>query len=258
MHTYEEYRQILELWEQGFKKKRISIMIGINRATVRECINRYQTVEGLEAFRNRHPDVPVILQMLMAGPDPNSETLTMAYAYLLGMYLGDGCITPLPRTYKLRVALDTHYPNIIQTVMRAVKVVAPKNVVNIVKEQGNCVQVYCHSNHWPAIFPQHGPGKKHERPIILADWQRRIVETYPLEFFRGLYHSDGSRPHNVVNGQDYPRYEFSNFSSDIREMFSHTCDLLGLHWRSSSGGRCIQIARRPDVEFLDQHIGPKS
>ena len=61
MHTYEEYRQILELWEVGFKKKRISIMTGINRATVRECIVRYKSVEGLDVFKEKRPDIPLIL-----------------------------------------------------------------------------------------------------------------------------------------------------------------------------------------------------
>jgi hypothetical protein len=51
------------------------------------------------------------------------------------------------------------------------------------------------------LFPQHGTGKKHTRPISLEDWQERIVNSFPLEFFRGLYHSDGSRFSNVVNGK---------------------------------------------------------
>ena len=30
--------------------------------------------------------------------------------------------------------------------------------------------------HWPCLFPQHGPGRKHERPIVLEHWQRVIVD----------------------------------------------------------------------------------
>jgi hypothetical protein len=26
-------------------------------------------------------------------------------------------------------------------------------------------------------FPQHGPGRKHERPIVLEPWQLEIVDT---------------------------------------------------------------------------------
>jgi hypothetical protein len=260
MHTYEEYRQILELWEQGFKKKRIAIMTGINRATVRECIVRYENVEGLEkcVWLIKHREGPQELRVLKAGMWNELSPLFEAYAYLLGLYLGDGCLAKDPRTYRLRIALDLGYPDIILRCMDAIRVVVPHNTVNTMKKHGNCVEVYSFNSYWPNFFPQHGSGPKHERPIILESWQQQIVETFPLDFFRGLYHSDGSRPHNVVNGKDYPRYEFNNKSGDILNLFSRTCDVLGLHWRTASGGLCVQIARRPDVAFLDAHIGPKS
>ena len=60
--------------------------------------------------------------------------------------------------------------------------------------------------HWPCLFPQHGPGRKHERPIVLEDWQRTIVEAHPGPFLRGLFHSDGCRAKNwtrkIVAGRD--------------------------------------------------------
>ncbi len=43
------------------------------------------------------------------------------------------------------------------------------------------------------MFPQDGPGKKHERPIALEPWQQEIVDAHPWEFIRGLIHSDGCR-----------------------------------------------------------------
>jgi hypothetical protein len=53
--------------------------------------------------------------------------------------------------------------------------------------------VACGWGEWPAVFPQHGPGRKHERPIVLARWQRDITESYCESFVRGLIHSDGCR-----------------------------------------------------------------
>ena len=35
------------------------------------------------------------------------------YSELLGLYLGDGCISDGPRTMRLRIALDLKYPKII-------------------------------------------------------------------------------------------------------------------------------------------------
>jgi hypothetical protein len=100
--------------------------------------------------------------------------------------------------------------------------------------------------------------------ICLEPWQQRIVDAHPLEFFRGLYHSDGSRFRNVVNGKDYPRYQFSNVSDDIIGLFCNTCDLLGLHWTKKSRPQHgkflidVFISKRKDVEYLDRVIGPKS
>jgi hypothetical protein len=43
----------------------------------------------------------------------------VAYAFLLGMYLGDGSIARHPRAYKLRVVQDARYPNSIEEIRRA-------------------------------------------------------------------------------------------------------------------------------------------
>lgn len=58
------------------------------------------------------------------------------------------------------------------------------------------IQVRAGNKLWLHAFPQHGPGRKHERKIALEDWQQQIVDTYPEEFVRGLIHSDGCRTIN--------------------------------------------------------------
>ncbi len=40
----------------------------------------------------------------------------------------------------------------------------------------NCVEVSHYSKHWPCLLPQHGPGKKHTRPIVLEAWQEVLVK----------------------------------------------------------------------------------
>lgn len=54
---------------------------------------------------------------------------------------------------------------------------------------------------WSCLFPQHGPGRKHARPIVLADWQQEIVCEHPGRFLRGLIHSDGWRRSQPRPGQ---------------------------------------------------------
>lgn len=99
--------------------------------------------------------------------------------------------------------------------------------------------------------------KKHNRPIILDPWQQQIIDLYPLEFFRGLYHSDGSRSRNVVKGKDYSRYFFCNNSDDIRKLFTSAAEKLGLHWTQTNEIN-VAISRREDVAWLDEQVGAKA
>jgi hypothetical protein len=117
-------------------------------------------------------------------------------------------------------------------------------------------EVYSYSRARPCLFPQHGPGKKHLRPIILLDWQEEMIGRAPFVFLRGLIHSDGSRFINTGNAWRHPRYSFSNLSEDIRLIFTSVCDQVGLRWTTS--GPNVYITRKMDEERMDRFIGPKS
>lgn len=88
-----------------------------------------------------------------------------------------------------------------------------------------CIEIYATWNHWPCLFPQHGVGRKHLRPILLDDWQKRIVGVYPRQL--------------------------------LRQIFRNACDALSIRYRNSKP-TTISIARRQDVAMLDAFIGPKS
>jgi hypothetical protein len=119
-----------------------------------------------------------------------------------------------------------------------------------------CTEVASYSKHWPCLFPQHGPGRKHERRIELVPWQQELVDLDPRPLVRGLLHSDGCRVLNWVNGTPYPRYHFSNVSADIRGIFGRTCDQLGVEWRPNNPWS-LSVARRGSVALLDEFVGPK-
>jgi hypothetical protein len=184
--------------------------------------------------------------------------LSSSYVYLLGLYLGDGTISRHRReVYKLRVFLDKRYPRIVAECEAAMKAVLPFNAVNKFLTVSNCYEVFSFSKSWPCLFPQAGPGMKHTRPIELDDWQREWVRLAPKLFLRGLIHSDGCRFVNTGRGGwHWPRYMFSNASSDIRQMFCDACDQLGLRW--SLAPRTVYVSRKADVARLDEFVGPKS
>ena len=259
MRSLEEYREILRLWEQGESKLAIAQLTSIPRMTVTDCIKRFGNIAGLEqAIREEQVRLPPSAERLIPDLLARPEVDQAAYIYVLGLYLGDGYLSRSAGhgAYRLRISLDEHYPGIIREAQAALARLFPANSVGVVQSHG-CVQVSCYSNDWPILLPQHGPGRKHTRPIVLEDWQQTLVDAYPLALLRGLYHSDGSRSQNIVKGRDYPRYLFANESPDIRQLFCAACEQLGLHW-TLANERNVCVSRREDVARLDQVLGPKA
>ncbi|MEU7902462.1 transcriptional regulator [Actinoplanes sp. NPDC049118] len=181
-----------------------------------------------------------------------------SYCYLLDLYLGDGHLVTAAKVPVLRIYCADAWPGLIGECERAMLAVLAKRVQRV--QKAGCVGVQSYSNHWPCLFPQHGPGRKHERPIYLADWQRPLVDANPGSFLRGLIHSDGCRVTNRVvragKAYFYPRYMFSNESTDIMELCQHALDQLGIGWRMCRRNM-LSVARKEDVAELDQHVGPK-
>ncbi|SDC97047.1 hypothetical protein [Nocardioides lianchengensis] len=162
------------------------------------------------------------------------------------------------------MSCDQTYPGIVDDVVKLIESVRPHRRVFQVTAPG-AVVVQSNWVHWPCLFPQHGPGRKHERAILLEDWQRVLVEEHPAAFLRGLFHSDGCRVRNwatrVVAGHqkryDYPRWQFVNASTDIRELCCWALDLVDVAWRQSTT-RTISVSTRAGVARLDELIGQKS
>jgi hypothetical protein len=190
-----------------------------------------------------------------------------SYALLLGWYLGDGCIQIGNRTFQLIITCDSAYPELIIDCSIAVQLVAVGHPAYVRPHRVHkCVRIECAWKRWPEVFPQHGPGRKHHRPIVLERWQQAIVDEHPWTFLRGLLHSDGCRtinrfktklPSGRVAEYEYPRWFFSNHSADILGIFCATCEQLGLRW-TRSNHRNISISHRRSVALLDEHVWPKS
>lgn len=195
------------------------------------------------------------------------ETGRLAYIYLLGVYLGDGHISQHPRTTGLSISLDPRYPEVIGEIVRAIETVAGREPSRRDRSTrlGEATVVTSYAPFWPQLFPQHGPGKKHRRPIDLAPWQAAMTKQHPGNLIRGLIHSDGSRcvnrfrtplPSGRTAAYAYPRYFFTNYSEDIQRIFCEHCALLGIRWTRSSR-KNISVANRESVATLDALVGPK-
>jgi len=252
----EEVTRALQLSDGGLSDYEVSRRTGISRGTIQSWRNgRHLGTDRSEVMRARCD---------RCGVPHDRQTLNgPAYSYLLGQYLGDGCIWNSVRTgvCYLRIASDARYTGIIDESCEAIVAVrgrAPYVRADRVKRM---VTITSYWRAWMCLFPQHGRGRKHNRPISLSAWQQSIVDDSPKPFLRGLIHSDGWRGTNRVHvkGKDYeyPRYQFSNRSQDIKDLFTSVCDRLGIEWRPW-GKHHISVARRKSVALMDEFIGPKA
>lgn len=184
-----------------------------------------------------------------------------AYAYLLGMYLGDGCISESRRGgVLLRICLDARYPAAVDQCQTAMQLTMPDHRAGRMAVRGSgAIVVQASGRRWLDAFPQHRRGHKHLRTIALEPWQERIVGRHRGSFVRGLIHSDGCRtinafrtklPSGRIAEYAYPRYFFSNLSDDIRALFCASCDVMGVRW-TQSNPRNISVAHRASVAILD-------
>lgn len=206
-------------------------------------------------------------QTQTAVPCPRCESAQLdarAYAELFGWYLGDEHMTATHGgVWALHVYNDRSYPRANQRIQQLMGRVKPGGLPHVRFVPG-CVITTCSWKHWVCLFPQHGPGRKHQRRIVLEPWQQEIVDDHPEEFLRGLFHSDGCRVENsvrrVVQIQEkiyhYPRWQFSNRSEDIHGLCGAALDRLGIAWKRS-GSVHLSVSRREAVAALDAAIGLK-
>jgi hypothetical protein len=247
---------VLELHSTGHSALSIARLTGVPRSTVRDWVKgRVPNGRSNGAFACGD----------CGQPAHDLTGITDPYLYLLGLYLGDGCISAHPRgVYRLRIFLDLRYPGIVDSCAEAMRAVVPTSKVGRQLRRSNYVdrtafsnvQVSAYSKCWPCLIPQHGPGRKHERKIRLEDWQGELLLERPQPLLRGLIHSDGCRFMNTGRKWRAPRYSFSNLSEDIRGIFCEACDALGIRWTTAP--RTVYVSRVEDVAKLDEFIGPKA
>jgi len=235
--------EVRRLIGEGRSLNQTSKILGVSRSAVRE-------------WRDAQPS------SRPSCPAPASSSAD--YAALFGFYLGDGCISRKQRAFSLRICCDATLPLVIDEVDDCLSAVHPERPIFHVRAPGVIV-VQSNWKHWPCLFPQHGPGRKHERGLGMTEWQWAIVRDHPAAFLRGLFHSDGSRVNNwatkIVAGEkkryDYPRWQFVNASEEILGWCGDALDLIDVPWRRS-GRRTISVSTRAGVARLDELIGPKS
>jgi hypothetical protein len=144
LRSPEEVALVTQLVGTGLNDCEIARRTGIPRGTIRQW-----RIGQVPQFERRSGTCAVCSGATRALPLP-------AYTYLLGLYLGDGCLTSCPRgVFKLRIACAERYPGLVRECELAMARVLPNkdNKVGKVRETNErCFEVYSFSKHWPCLF----------------------------------------------------------------------------------------------------------
>ena len=120
---------------------------------------------------------------------------------------------------------------------------------------GSSTRLSVHHAHLTCPFPQHRPGKKFDRPIVLEHWQEDLVLAEPWAFLRGCIRSDGCAFVNRTGKYEYLSYWFDNRSPEILELFAAVCRAVGLEPRPSRTS--VRVYRPASVARMLEHVGLK-
>jgi hypothetical protein len=253
VHPPEVRSEALALVEAGLNDCEISRRLGVPRRTIldwrRPTYKRQFSEVCPRCWRRAKP-------MRFTPAD---------YVELLGLYLGDGCISKGPRTFRLRISLDAKYPAIIEAVRALLDRIFLQNSVDVVCNgtTGNCVNVSAYSNHLPCLLPQHGPGLKHRRRIELEPWQSDILDAHPWPFIRACIWTDGCAFINRTGRYEYLSYDFTNRSKDIVDLLTAAFDSVGIgDYRVTlfkpKGAWKVRVNCRESVARMLEHVGVKA
>ncbi|MBA2533022.1 MAG: hypothetical protein H0V23_13120 [Nocardioidaceae bacterium] len=171
----------LHLSDIGLRDADNALVTGVAVKTIRRWRRLYQRRGQPRGQRHLAPPCPRC---------DGAELDEPAYAHLLGWYLGDGYLIEARRqVFTLSVFNDATYTTLAAEVMASMRAVKPGGRLDTRARPGATVMVIGWKI-WPCLFRlsapdssvrhrQHGPGRKHTRPIGLEPWQRDIVERHP-------------------------------------------------------------------------------
>lgn len=180
-----ELDEALALLRQGLTPTEIARETGIPRSTVRDWRH------GRGTRQARRLDCADHDFSLLDGD---------AYAYLLGMYLGDGCLSRHPRgVWRLRVTLDSAYPRIVAECASAMGAVSPRSRVHVLRRtSGRCVDVSSYWKHELALRRAQVEAEVVGRDVepLLARFleQPREVDDAPAQTVELRHHDPGRLP----------------------------------------------------------------
>lgn len=245
MYDIKIIQKVLQDFKSGKNKSQLSREYNIPRPTLRYWIKK--DTNG-ESMTQRKSDIPI--EYIIEKIKKNKEM----YNYILGIYLGDGHISPNKNSYKLRIVMDSKYPNLVHETRICLRNFF-ESPVSVNSREG-CKVISVFDKNLPKYFPQHGFGKKHDRKIILSDFQIENISYSDL--LKGLWLTDGSY---YLRKNKYEAYNFTNKSIDIVSIFEKCLNSLSISYRKrvkNDGIWVIEVAKKSEVNKMKSIVELKS
>ena len=153
MYDYSLVERSFQLKERGFTDKAIADQLKVSIRAVRHW--RYGTRQRLPPAQRTHRHNED--RYPSCARCNGSEVPGRPYAYLLGLYLGDGHIIDKKQQHTLGISCTDGWPGLMDACEEAMQAVMPHNKIWRRKRVG-CHDVMSSSIHWKCLFPQHGHG----------------------------------------------------------------------------------------------------
>lgn len=263
MHVNQEHREKYYKFMEnnpnhGLSDYKVSEKLGISRPNIQRWRKQYFSNSSKMMKRKEILEASALKRY----GDPNNMDVTKlpsdSYAYILGMYLGDGCLSKSTkcRTCTLYITQNREYDIVVNDCLNHLKNLMKEFDIEptvVYRKNSKACDIKINSVYTLKLFPQHGEGLKHDRKINLEDWQWTHVEKEPWMFIKGLMHSDGSKYFDKYNSKWH--WQFTNRSEDIKDILCQVCDTVGLQWT-----RCkqnVSFYKSESVIMLNENVGEK-
>ena len=140
-------------------------------------------------------------------------------AYIIGLAIGDGNLSRVNRTTRLRISCDDKYPTLRKRIVKSLKLLLPNNKIGTVKNQKNCMDVYVYSNHLENLLGWKADnGSKFSQNVTTPKWIKENDE-YKVAYIRGLIETDGS----IYKDRGYSMVMYTTI---IRDLALETQELI--------------------------------
>jgi|SRR3989344_611709 len=145
-------------------------------------------------------------------------------AYIIGLALGDGNLSRVRKTTRLRISCDKKYPFLYKKIISSLELLLPNNKVSIVNhpfDGGLDVSVY--SNHIETLLGWKAKsGSKFSQKVSVPSWIKESKQ-YTISCLRGLIETDGS----IYNDRGYKMMIFTSIIPELANDFQGMMNSLG-------------------------------